>query len=62
MLIVKYAHNKRIYTATSTNAHYLTEKKAKQTVERGLDWLIISMDETTQEIYQLYRAGAALKK
>jgi MoaA/NifB/PqqE/SkfB family radical SAM enzyme len=28
--MVKYAHDKGIYTATSTNAHYLTDEKAKQ--------------------------------
>ena len=40
--LVKYAHNKNIYTATSTNAHYLNDKNAKATVESGLDRLIIS--------------------
>src|SRR5215510_12280648 len=35
--MVKYAHKKGIYTATSTNAHYLTDEKAKRTVESGLD-------------------------
>ena len=34
--MVKYAHDKGIYTATSTNAHYLTDEKAKKTVESGL--------------------------
>src|SRR5215216_6494686 len=50
--MVKYAHDKGIYTATSTNAHYLTDEKAKQTVESGLDRLIISIDGTTQDVYQ----------
>src|ERR1700712_1918953 len=31
--MVKYADSKGIYTATSTNAHYLTDEKAKRTVE-----------------------------
>ena len=44
--MVKYAHDKGIYTATSTNAHYLTDAKAKATVESGLDRLIISIDGT----------------
>src|SRR5690242_1483819 len=34
--MVKYASEKGIYTATSTNAHYLTEANAKKTVESGL--------------------------
>ncbi|QES90716.1 radical SAM/SPASM domain-containing protein [Rhizosphaericola mali] len=60
--MVKYAHDKGIYTATSTNAHFLTEEKAKKTVENGLDRLIISIDGTTQDVYQSYRVGGKLEK
>jgi len=60
--MVQYAHKKGIYTATSTNAHYLTDAKAKQTVESGLDRLIISIDGTTQDVYQQYRVGGKLEK
>ena len=60
--MVNYASQKKIYTATSTNAHYLTEEKAKQTVESGLDRLIISIDGTTQDVYQQYRVGGTLNK
>lgn len=60
--MVKYAHDKGIYTATSTNAHYLTDEKAKKTVESGLDRLIISIDGTTQDVYQSYRVGGKLDK
>jgi len=60
--MVKYASGKKIYTATSTNAHYLTEEMAKKTIESGLDRLIISIDGTTQEVYQQYRVGGKLNK
>ena len=60
--MVKYAHNKKIYTATSTNAHYLNDEVAKKTVESGLDRLIISIDGTTQDVYQQYRVGGNLEK
>src|SRR6187200_405178 len=60
--MVKYAHDKGIYTATSTNAHYLTDEKARRTVESGLDRLIISIDGTTQEVYKQYRVGGQLEK
>jgi len=60
--MVKYASTKGIYTATSTNAHYLTDEVAKKTVESGLDRLIISIDGTTQEVYQQYRRGGRLDK
>ena len=48
--MVSYASSKGIYTATSTNAHYLNDDNARKTVESGLDRLIISIDGTTQDI------------
>ncbi len=60
--MVKYAAQKKIYTATSTNAHYLTDENAKRTIESGLDRLIISIDGTTQEVYEQYRVGGNLQK
>jgi len=59
---VSYAHQKNLYTATSTNAHYLTDEIAKKTVESGLDRLIISIDGTTQDAYEQYRIGGSLDK
>lgn len=60
--MVRYAHQKGIYTATSTNAHFLNDKNAKATVESGLDRLIISVDGTTQEVYEAYRKEGSLEK
>src|SRR5882762_4001343 len=60
--MVAYASAKGIYTATSTNAHYLNDRNAKRTVESGLDRLIISIDGTTQDVYQQYRVGGKLEK
>ncbi|MBI1692404.1 MAG: hypothetical protein FYV88_1270, partial [Bacteroidetes bacterium] len=47
---------------TSTNAHYLTDEKARETVESGLDRLIISIDGTTQDVYEQYRVGGATEQ
>ncbi|HMU46569.1 MAG TPA: SPASM domain-containing protein [Chitinophagaceae bacterium] len=60
--MVKYASGKKIYTATSTNAHYLNDSNARRTIESGLDRLIISIDGTTQEVYKQYRVGGQLDK
>lgn len=60
--LVYTASENNIYTSTSTNAHYLTPEKARETVSSGLDRLIISIDGTTQETYQQYRVGGDLKK
>lgn len=60
--LVSYAADKNIYTATSTNAHYLDSENARKTVASGLDRLIISIDGTDQETYEHYRIGGSLEK
>lgn len=60
--LVKHASEKGVYTATSTNAHYLNDANAKRTIESGLDRLIISIDGTTQDVYEQYRIGGKLDK
>ena len=60
--MVQYASQKGIYTATSTNAHYLKDETARATVMSSLDRLIISIDGTTQDTYQSYRVGGSLEK
>ncbi|HEX5002141.1 MAG TPA: SPASM domain-containing protein [Bacteroidia bacterium] len=60
--LVEYASKNGIYTATSTNAHYLNDENAERTVASGLDRLIISIDGTTQEVYEQYRVGGKLDK
>jgi len=53
--MVEYANEKKIYTITSTNGHFLNDENARKTIESGLDRLIISVDGTTQETYENYR-------
>lgn len=60
--MVKKASKKGIYTATSTNAHFLDKKNAERTVKSGLDRIIISIDGTTQEVYEQYRKRGSLEK
>jgi radical SAM protein with 4Fe4S-binding SPASM domain len=60
--IVEYAASKKIYTITSTNAHFLDDEHAKKTVESGLDRLIISLDGTTQKVYESYRRNGQMEK
>jgi radical SAM protein with 4Fe4S-binding SPASM domain len=59
--MVRYAHQKRLFTITSTNGHFLNDTNARRTVESGLDRLIISVDGTTQETYEQYRVGGQLE-
>lgn len=59
--MVQYAHSKKIYTATSTNGHFLDDDTARRTIESGLDRLIISIDGATQDVYEQYRIGGRLQ-
>lgn len=58
--MVKYASGKGIYTITSTNGHFLDDDNARKTIESGLSRMIISVDGTTQEVYENYRKGGDL--
>lgn len=59
--MVAYANKKGIYTITSTNGHFLNDANAKKTIESGLDRMIISVDGTTQEVYENYRKEGKLE-
>lgn len=59
--MVQYASQRGIYTITSTNGHFLSEENARKTIESGLDRLIISVDGTTQEVYEQYRKSGKLE-
>lgn len=59
--MARLAAKNGIYTATSTNGHYLDEERARQTVESGIHEVIISIDGTDQETYEAYRVGGNLE-
>lgn len=52
---VKLAKLQNIYCTTSTNAHYFNDQIIRQTIESGLDSMIVSLDGVTQEVYETYR-------
>ncbi|NNE28969.1 MAG: radical SAM protein, partial [Saprospiraceae bacterium] len=58
--MVKHASDRGIYTITSTNGHFLNDVNARKTIESGLDRLIISVDGTTQDVYENYRKEGKL--
>ncbi|MFT7345036.1 MAG: radical SAM protein with 4Fe4S-binding SPASM domain [Lentimonas sp.] len=62
LTLIQQAKKERIYTATSTNAHFIDEKKAEEIVHSGLNRLIISIDGLTQETYEAYRKQGQLDK
>lgn len=60
LIMVSHAHSRGMFTSTSTNAHFLTDEVARKTVQSGLSRLIISIDGTTQEVYEQYRVHGKL--
>ena len=62
LAMIQKAHEKGVYTATSTNAHFFDPETAEKTVKSGLDRCIISIDGTTQEVYEQYRKEGQLQQ
>lgn len=62
LTLIKDAKKHKIYTATSTNAHFIDAQKALDIVNSGLDRLIISIDGLTQKTYENYRVHGQLSK
>lgn len=60
--LIKHANDAGIFTSISTNAQALTKERAKKIVLSGLGKIIISIDGTTQEVYEQYRKGGKLQK
>jgi radical SAM protein with 4Fe4S-binding SPASM domain len=60
--LIEMAAAKRLYSSTSTNAHFITDEMAVSIVKSGLDRLIISIDGITQEVYEQYRVHGKLNK
>lgn len=60
--LIKEAKKNKIYTATSTNAHFIDQQKAEEIAKSGLDRLIVSIDGLTQETYENYRINGELNK
>ena len=59
---VEYAKKNRIFVTTSTNAHYFNPETAQRTVTSGLDSVIVSIDGSDQESYEIYRVDGNLEK
>lgn len=60
--MVRYSVDQGMYVSTSTNAHFLSPEAARKTIESGLHRIIISIDGTTQEVYEQYRVNGSLDK
>jgi len=61
-IMTSLAKQERIYTAVSTNGHFLNIQNSKKIIDSGLDKLIICIDGITQEVYEIYRKNGNIKK
>ena len=60
---IGYARQANIATIMSTNLNKpLTPQMAESIIRSGLDSLVISLDGTTQEVYEVYRVGGHLDR
>jgi radical SAM protein with 4Fe4S-binding SPASM domain len=60
--LIQAAKRHRMFTATSTNAHFIDSTNAEAIVGSGLDQLVISVDGVSQGVYQQYRVHGDLSK
>lgn len=60
--MVRLAKQRRMFVATSSNGHFLDKENAKNTIDSGLDKIIISLDGSNAETYLSYRQGGDFEK
>ncbi len=57
MAMVEYTHASGVGTVVSTNFQNSDPADAERLVRSGLDYIIVSLDGTTQDVYEQYRVG-----
>lgn len=60
--MIRYAHDAGIGTAISTNFQSVKPERMEEVVRSGLDYMIVSLDGVTQEVFEKYRVGGDIQK
>lgn len=60
--MIRYAQNKKIYIAVSTNGNTITEKNVDLILNDAPDKIIFSIDGLDEETYQNYRVGGTFRQ
>ena len=60
--MISYCHTHGVATTLSTNLQNCDDLALERCVRAGLDYLICSIDGTTQEVYEKYRINGSLLK
>jgi MoaA/NifB/PqqE/SkfB family radical SAM enzyme len=59
--MIRYAHDQRTLVRLSSSLNRYSEEMARQTVEAGLDSIIVSVDGATEASYSSYRRRGKLE-
>jgi len=59
--MVEYTHAMNVGTVVSTNFQNSDPADAERLVRAGLDYVIVSLDGVTQDVYETYRVGGDLQ-
>lgn len=57
---IQHANKNKFYTVVSTNGHFLDNETCNELIKSGLKKIIISVDGTSQEVYEKYRVNGNL--
>ena len=60
--MIEYASQKNIFVSSSTNGHYLSENNCHSLINSGLKKITVSLDGSTQDVYEKYRVGGKMEK
>lgn len=60
--MIRYAHDAGIGTAISTNFQSVKPERMDEVVRSGLDYMIVSLDGVTQDVFEKYRVGGQIQK
>ena len=58
--MIEYCHSKRLSVSLSTNLNRLKPQDVDRLLTSGLDYMTVSLDGMTQDVYQVYRVGGKL--
>lgn len=61
-VMIDYARRRKMEVSVSSNLNLLSEEMADRLIDANLDHLIVSLDGTSQEIYEKYRIGGNFNK
>ncbi len=60
--VVKYAHDRGLYTVIITNGLLLSEENARKLIDAGLDYIKVSIDSASPEVHDSLRGNGSWER